>query len=130
MRKNIPFAQWLNVLKGSFDEELLDCPLYARSFRQRFLLVVSRRTETVIGAVHQPETNRLRCTYLAFSILASLRRSASSDSNAEVDAIRVLPASLPISILAFVLGWQAHRGFLSWAVFALFNGILICRGGR
>src|ERR1700730_13457415 len=32
--------------------------------------------------------------------------------NAEVDAIRVLPASLPISILAFVLGWQAHRGFL------------------
>jgi len=101
-----------------------------RSFRQRFLLVVSRRTETVIGPVHQPETNRLRCTYLAFSILASLRRSASSDSNAEVDAIRVLPASLPISILAFVLGWQAHRGFLSWAVFALFNGILICRGRR
>ena|ERR1700719_1391605 len=23
----------------------------------------SRRTETVIGPVHQPETNRLRCTY-------------------------------------------------------------------
>ena len=57
-------------------------------------------------------------------------RSASSDSNAEVDAIRVLPASLPISILALVLGCQAHRGFLSWAVFALFNGILICRGRR
>ena len=28
--------------------------------------------------------------------------------NAEVDAIHVLPASLPISILAFVLGWQAR----------------------
>jgi hypothetical protein len=23
---------------------------------------------------------------------------------------------------------EAHRGFLSWVVFALFNGILICRG--
>ena len=77
----------------------------------------------------EPETGSA-APYLAFSILASLRRSASSDSNAEVDAIRVLPASLPISMLAFVLGWQAHRGFLSWAVFALFNGFLICRGQR
>jgi hypothetical protein len=66
----------------------MDCPLYARSFRQRFLLVISPRTETVIGPVHQPETNRFRCTYLAFSILASLRRSASSDSNAEIAVIR------------------------------------------
>jgi hypothetical protein len=37
----------------------------------RVLLVVSRRTETVIGPVHQPETNRLRCTYLAVFILAA-----------------------------------------------------------
>jgi hypothetical protein len=108
--------------------QLPDGPLYARSFRQRFLLVVSRRTETVIGPVHQPETNRLRCTYLAFSILASLRRSVSSDSNAEVDAICVLPASLPISILAFVLGAGAPR--LSVLGGLLFNGILICRGRR
>jgi hypothetical protein len=27
-------------------------------------------------------------------------------------------------------GAKAHRGFLSWAVFALFNGILICRDRR
>jgi len=47
-----------------------------------------------------------------------------------VAAIRVLPASLPIRTLAFVLGWKAHRGFLSWAVFALLNGILIYRGRR
>jgi hypothetical protein len=26
------------------------------------------------------------------------------------------------------MGWQAHRGFLRWAVFALSNGILICCG--
>ena len=84
----------------------------------------------MIGPVHHPETNRPDAPYLAFSILASLRRRASSDSNAEVDAIRVLLASLPISILAFALGWQTHRVFLSWAVFALFNGILICRGQR
>ena len=30
---------------------------------------------------------------------------------------------------AFVLGWQAHRGFLSWAAFAMFNGILDCCWG-
>ena len=36
------------------------CPLYAWSFRQRFLLIVSRRTETVIDPVHQPGTNWLR----------------------------------------------------------------------
>jgi hypothetical protein len=88
-----------------------------RFYEREGLLAAPARRD--IGPVHQPET-----------ILASLRRSASSDSNAEVDAIRVLPASLPISILAFVLGWQAHRGFVSWAVFALFNGILICRGRR
>ena len=63
------------------------------------------------GPVHQPETNRLRCTYLAFSILASLRRSASSDTHAEFDAICVLPTSLPISILA--LSWADRRTELS-----------------
>ena len=55
---------------------------------------------------------------------------AFADIRPELDAIRPLPASLPISILVLVLGWQAHRGFLSWAVFALFNGILIRRGRR
>jgi hypothetical protein len=38
--------------------------------------------------------------------VGSLRRSASSDSNAEVDAIRVQPASLPISTLA---SWAGRR---------------------
>jgi hypothetical protein len=38
--------------------------LYARSLRQRFLLEASRRPETVIGAVRQRETHRLRRTLL------------------------------------------------------------------
>jgi hypothetical protein len=49
-----------------------------RFYEREGLLAAPARRD--IGPVHQPET-----------ILASLRRSASSDSNAEVDAIRVLP---------------------------------------
>jgi hypothetical protein len=77
-------------------------------------------------------TGKAICTssaapYLAFWRL--LRCRVLSDSNAEVDAIRALPASLPINILAFLHGYQAWRGFLFSAVFALFNGILSCGGG-
>jgi|SRR6266436_545771 len=54
---------------------------------------------------------------------------AFADIRPELDAIRPLPASLPINISAFLLGYQAYRGFLFWAVFALFNGILSCCGG-
>jgi hypothetical protein len=47
--------------------------------------------------------------------------------------LRLMPScatgSLPIN-LAFLLGDQAHQGFLFWAVFALFKSILRCCGGR
>jgi hypothetical protein len=103
--------------------------LYARSFRQRFLLIVARRTERVIARFTNLRPTGSAAAYLAFFILAPLRSRVSSDSNAEVDAVRVLSASLPINIiLAFLLGYQAYRGFLFWAVFALFNGILSCCG--
>jgi hypothetical protein len=88
------------------------------------------RIETVIGRFTNLRPNGSAAAYLDFSILASLPRSASSGRNAAADAIRVLPRHLPIGILAFVLGCRTPRGLLSWAFFALFNGILIRRSRR
>lgn len=63
--------------------------------------------------------------YLSCFTLVLLQGTVWSTGESEVDVIRVLLASLPFSVLAFVFAGERNHALWLWAMCGLLNGVLI-----